>query len=117
MRGDFISTIYDSADEVWQIFGDWQVGRLVKDMKAKQRDALFRKAVRLCPSERIATCTGKTSRGVNKLVAAALKYLRDSLAERIQARIDSGLPVALEKRRFLEWYVAQKEKPGKEPGG
>jgi hypothetical protein len=54
MRGDFISTIYDSADEVWQIVGDWQVGQLIRDLTAKQRDALFRNAVRLCSSEQIA---------------------------------------------------------------
>jgi hypothetical protein len=111
MRGDFISAIYDSADEIWQIFGDWQVGQYIKSMTAKQRDALFRSAVRLCSAERIAECTDKTSRGVNKLIAAALKYIRGRLAERIQARIDNDLPVTLEKRKFLEWYAAQKEKP------
>jgi hypothetical protein len=116
MRGDFISAIYDNADEIWQIFGDWQVGRHIKGMTAKQRDALFRSAVRLCSAERIAECTGKTSRGVNKLIAAALEYVRGRLAKRIRERIENGLPVTLEKRKFLEWYAARKEKPVEEPG-
>jgi hypothetical protein len=109
MSGDFISTIYDDAEKIWQVFGDWQVGRLIKALTVKQRDTLFRSAVRGCPSELIAECTGKTKRGVNKLLAAALKYIRSLLAERIRARLDAELPVTLEKRQFLEWYDEQKE--------
>jgi hypothetical protein len=116
MRGDFISAIYDGADVIWQVFGDWQIGRLIKNMKAKQRDVLFRSAVRGCPAEQIAECTGKTSRGVNKLIAAALANVRAPLAAAIRRRVDGGLPVTLEKRRFLKWYEAENGKPG-EPGG
>jgi len=116
MRGDFISTIFDNAEEIWQIMGDWQVGRLIKDLTVKQRDVLFRSAVRLCSSERIAECTGKTPRGVNKLLAATMNYIRPILAEQIQARLDEGLPVTLEKRQFLEWYDKQNEKPDEAPG-
>jgi hypothetical protein len=116
MRGDFISTIYDNPAEIWQILGDWQVGRVTKELTVKQRDVLFRSAVRLCPSERIAECTGKTSRGVNKLLAATLKHIRPLLAEQIRRRLEDELPVTLEKRRFLEWYDKQNETPDDEPG-
>jgi DNA-directed RNA polymerase specialized sigma24 family protein len=112
MRGEFISTIYDNAEEIWQVFGDWQVGRLIKDISVKQRDVLFRSAVRQCSSEAIAECTNKTKRGVNKLIAATLEHIRPRLAERIKARLDGGLPVTLEKRKFYEWYSAQKETSG-----
>jgi hypothetical protein len=42
-RGDFISTIYDNADEIWQVFDDWQIGRLVKDltMPLKEYEKIF----------------------------------------------------------------------------
>ena len=116
MRGDFISTIYDNAEEIWQILGDWQVGRLIKELTVKQRDVLFRRAVRLCSSERIAECTGKTKRGVDKLLAAALKYIRSILAELTRKRLEDELPVTLEKRRFLEWYERQEKTPDAEPG-
>ena len=116
MRGDFISTIFDNADEIWQIFGDWQVGSLVKDLTAKQRDALFRSAVRLCSAEEIAECTDKTKRGVNKLIAASLAHIRSRLVKRIKVRLDAGLPVTLEKRRFYEWYTEQKEAPDETTG-
>jgi len=86
MRGDFISTIFDNAEEIWQIFGDWQVGRLVKELTAKQRDVLFRSAVRQCSAELIAGCTGKTKRAVNKLLAATLQNIRPLLAELIRKR-------------------------------
>ena len=116
MRGDFISTIFDNAGEVWQVFGDWQVGRLIKELTSKQRDALFQSAVRQCSAEQIAICTDKTKRGVNKLIAASLDYIRPRLAERIQARIENDLPVTPKKRQFYEWYTAQKETPGDTPG-
>jgi DNA-directed RNA polymerase specialized sigma24 family protein len=115
MRGDFISTIFDNSDEIWQVFGDWQVGRLIKELTVKQRDALFRSAVRQCSAEQIAICTDKTKRGVNKLIAASLDYIRPRLAARIKARLDDDLPVTLEKRRFYEWYTAQKETPDDTP--
>jgi len=114
MRGDFISTIYDNPEEIWQILGDWQVGRLIKELTIKQRDVLFRIAVRQCSAEQIAECTGKTHRGVNKLLAATLQYIRSLLAEQIRARLDAKMPVTLEKRRFLEWYNKQKETPDEE---
>lgn len=115
MRGDFISTIFDNADEIWQVFGDWQVGRLVRELTPKQRDALFRSAVRQCSAEQIAICTDKTKRGVNKLLAASLDYIRPRLSKRIKARLDDDLPVTIEKRRFYEWYTAQKETPDETP--
>jgi DNA-directed RNA polymerase specialized sigma24 family protein len=92
MRGDFIGTIFDNADEVWQVFGDWQVGRLIKDLTAKQRDVLFRSAVRECSAERIAGCTNKTKRGVNKLISAALDKIRSILAEKVRYRVENELP-------------------------
>ena len=115
IRGDFINTIFDNADEIWQIFGDWQVGRLIKNLTIKQREALFLSAARLCSSEQIACYTDKTNRGVNKLIAAALEYIRKRLAELTRERIEAGLPVTYEKRRFLEWYDEQKNTPGEIP--
>jgi hypothetical protein len=115
MHGDFINAIYDSPDGIWEVFDDWQVGRLIKGMKARQRDALFRRAVRGCSAERVAECTGKTSRGVNKLVATALKTVRGLLAGEIRKQLADGLPVTPGKREFLERYEAENGKPG-EPG-
>ena len=112
MRGDFISYIFDNATELWQILGDWQVGKLYRDeLTAKQKETLFLRAVRLASTEQIGRYTGKTDRAVRKLLAAALERIRKPLAELIQNRLDDELPVTLEKRRFLEWYEQQKETP------
>jgi hypothetical protein len=118
MRGDFIGYIFDSAENMWQIIGDWQVGRLLRDvLTAKQKEALFLSAVRLASTEQIACYTDKTDRAVRRLIAAALENIRSKLAPEIKARLDGGLPVTLEKRRFLEWYEKQKETPGGETSG
>jgi DNA-directed RNA polymerase specialized sigma24 family protein len=127
MRGDFISTIYDNAAEIWQVFGDWDVGRLVKSLSDKQRDVLFRSAVRGCSALQIAECVGITKRGVNKLLATALEIIRIIIADSVRYRLEKKLPVTLEKQRFYEWYradeiaeqaklEAQKETPGDKPG-
>ena len=118
MRGDFISYIYDSADEMWQITGDWgHVGKLLRDgLTAKQKEALFLFAVRLANTEQIGCYTDKTDRAVRRLLADALENIREPLAKMIRKRLNNGLPVTLEKRRFLEWYEKQKEAPGKTPG-
>ena len=117
MRGDFINSIFDSAAEMWQIIGDSQAASPLKSLTEKQKEALFLSAVRLATSEQIACYTDKTTRGVNKLIAAALEYIRSRLARRTRERLDAGLPVTLEKRRFLEWYGKQNKKPGERPGG
>jgi hypothetical protein len=83
MRGDFISAIYDNADEIWQIIGDWRIGIHIKNLPPKQREVLFLKAVRQCTAEQIACYTDKTARGVRKLLTAAL--------ERIQSRLTADI--------------------------
>jgi hypothetical protein len=109
MRGDFISYIYDNADEMWQMLGDWQVGKLLRyAITAKQKEALFLSSVRLATTEQIGCYTDKSDRAVRRLVADALDNIQSVLASKIKARIDGGLPVTLEKRRFLEWYTKQK---------
>jgi len=110
MRGDFINYIFDSAGEMWQIVGDWQVGRLLKDdLTDKQKESLFLSAVRLATTEQIGCYTDKTDRAVRRLLADALERIRIPLASMIKARLDDELPVTLEKRRFLEWYEQQNE--------
>jgi DNA-directed RNA polymerase specialized sigma24 family protein len=79
MRGDFLSAIFDNADEIWQIIGDWCIGVHIKNLPPKQREVLFLKAVRLCTAEQIACYTDKTARGVRKLLAAALERIRSRL--------------------------------------
>ena len=115
MRGDFISYIYDNADEMWQIFGDWQVGRLLRDeLTSKQKEALFLSAVRLASTEQIGCYTDKSDRAVRRLIADALENIREPLAKMVQRRLEDELPVTLEKRRFYEWYTKQKT-PGETP--
>ena len=117
MRGDFIGYIYDNADEMWQILGDWQVGKLLRDaITAKQKEALFLSVVRLATAEQIGCYTDKSDRAVRRLIADALENIRSELAPKIKAQIDGGLPVTLEKRLFLEWYAKQ-NMPGGEPSG
>ena len=115
MRGDFISYIYDSALEIWQVFGDWQVGRLYRnELTDKQKETIFLSAVRLASTEQVGCYTDKSDRAVRRLLAAALENIRRPLSKMTQKRLDDGLPVTLEKRRFLEWYT-QKESPGEMP--
>jgi DNA-directed RNA polymerase specialized sigma24 family protein len=86
MRGDFISAIYDNADEIWQIISDWRIGIHIKNLPPKQREVLFLKAVRLCTAEQIACYTDKTARGVRKLLAAALERIRSRLTADVWRR-------------------------------
>jgi DNA-directed RNA polymerase specialized sigma24 family protein len=104
MRGD----IYDNAEEIWQIFGDWQVGRLLRDaITKKQREALFLSAVRLASTEQIGCYTDKSDRAVRRLIADALENIRRELAPTIKYRLENDLPVTLEKRQFYDWYTKQ----------
>ena len=123
LRGDFISCIFDNYMEVWQILGDWQVGKLYRDeLTAKQKEALFLRAIRLATTEQISCYKDISGRAVRRLLAAALENTRKPLAMMIQKRLDDELAVTLEKRWFLEWYEQQKERleqketPADKPG-
>jgi hypothetical protein len=125
MRGDFINYIYDNALEMWQILGDWKIGRLLRyELTAKQKETLFLSAVRHATTEQIGCYTDKSDRAVRRLLAAAFDNIRKPLARMTRKRLEDGLPVTHEKRCFLEWYeqqqqqqIEQKEKPGELPDG
>jgi hypothetical protein len=104
MKGDFISVIYDNPDEMWEIIEDFDVASMVKGLTAKQKEVLFSSAVRLCPTEQIAICKEKTGRAIRKLLAATRKGVRNKLAARVRARIESGQSVTYAMREFLKWY-------------
>lgn len=109
IRGDFLSVIFDSAEEMWQIIEDADIAPLVHGLTGKQKEVLFLSAVRLCSPQHIACYKDKTDRAIRKLLAAALRSIRDSLAPVIREQIEAGFPgMTLAKREFLEWYGTQK---------
>jgi hypothetical protein len=110
MRGDFINYIFDNALEMWQIIGDWQVGRLLRyELTDKQKETLFLSAVRLATTEQIGCYTGKTDRAVRRLLTAAFENIRKPLARMTRKRLEDELPVTLGKQRFLEWFERQQQ--------
>jgi DNA-directed RNA polymerase specialized sigma24 family protein len=117
MKGDFISYIYDNADEMWQIIEDWQVAKPLRDaLTAKQKEALFLSAVRLATTEQIGCYTDKSDRAVRRLIADALEKIRSEFAPKIRYRLENDSLVTPEKQRFYEWYIKQNP-PGKTPDG
>jgi DNA-directed RNA polymerase specialized sigma24 family protein len=108
MKGDFISYIYDSVEEMWQFVEDWQVSKPLRDaLTAKQKEALFLSAVRMANTEQIGCYTDKSDRAVRRLIADALEKIRSELAPKIKARLDDDLLVSCEKLRFYDWYTKQ----------
>ena len=109
IMGDFLSMIYDSADEMWQLIEDKDISVLVNNITTKQKEVLFLSAVRLCTTAQIACYHDKTDRAVRKLLAAALDSIRGKLAPVIREQIESNYPqMTLEKRVFLERYEKEK---------
>ena len=105
MRGDFIDTIYDNADEMWQLVEDWNISFIVKNLTKKQKEVLFLRSVRLYTAAQIACCHGKTDRAVRKLLTAALDSIRDKLAPLIREQVEAEYPkMTLAKRAFLDLY-------------
>jgi len=103
--GNFLSMIYDTPEEMWQIIEDIDITNAVKNLTFKQVNMLFLTIIRRCGNERIAFCYGITERAVRKMLAAALKSIRDELAPIIREQIKNGYPnMTINKRRFIEWY-------------
>lgn len=103
--GDFIDTIYDNADEIWQLVTDKSISSILKDLTKKQKEVLFARIVRLCPAEQVACCFDKTDRAVRKLLVATLEKTREELALIIRRQAETKAPsFTLRKKRFIEWY-------------
>jgi len=104
LRGDFISTIYDNAEEMSQVIGDKEIADLVKGLTMKQKEILFLRAICLLTSAQIAYSKGRTDRAIRKLLNAALEFIRIRLAIRIRDRLADGLSNTYAKLEFLKWY-------------
>lgn len=103
--GNFLSMIYDTPEEMWQIIEDIDIAKAVKKLSFKQVNTLFLSTIRRCGNERIAYCYSITDRAVRKMLAAALKSIRDEIAPIIRAQLKSEHPnMTISKRRFIEWY-------------
>jgi len=109
MRGDFIDTIYDNPDEMWQLIEDWDIAATVKSLTDKQKEVLFLRAVRLYTAVQIAKWQGKEDRSVRKLFAETLDRIRSKLAPLIAEQIKAGCPtMTLSKRELITWYAGGK---------
>jgi len=105
MRGDFIETIYDNPDEIWQLVSDKSIYKQLKDLTEKQKEVLFSRVVRRCPASRVSSCHKKTDRAVRKLLTATLEKIRKELAVIIKGQIEAGSSnITFAKKQFLEWY-------------
>ena len=109
IKGDFIDTIYDSADEMWQLVEDEDIAGQLKSLTTKQKDMVFLRAVRLCTAEQVACYRDKTDRAVRKLYVSALERIREKIAPIIQQQIAANAyNVTFAKRKFIEWYGDEK---------
>lgn len=109
IQGDFIDTIYDNAEEMWQFVEDTDISVRLKDLTERQKAVVFLSVVRQCTPQQIACYQDKTDRGVRKLLTAALERIRNKLAPIIQEQIKAEFyDMTLQKRRFLEWYNDEK---------
>jgi hypothetical protein len=104
MHGDFLHTIYDSADEMWQIMENWAYASLLQELTWKQKDVLFLSAIRLASPQQIACYQDKTDRGVRKLLTAALDSMRSELVEYCGYWKSDGFALTPEKQRFIERF-------------
>ena len=109
IQGDFIDTIYDNAEDTWQLVEDADISVRLKDLTKRQKVVVFLSAVRQCTPQQIACYQDKTDRGVRKLLTAALERIREKLAPIIQEQIKADFyGMTWAKRQFLEWYDNEK---------
>lgn len=109
IKGDFISMIYDSADDMWQIIEDWDVAVLVKNLTDKKKDVLHLRVVGQYTAVQLAYYYNVSDRAVRKLYASAIDSIRDKLVPVIREQIASGYPKMTNgKRHCLRWYDVEK---------
>ena len=107
--GNFLSIIFDNANEMWQLIEDWSVAFSVKELTDKQADVLFLRVVRNCEVKHIACYRDKTERAVRKLYAATLESIRSKVAPQLREQVKRGCNILPPyKLRFLEMYENNK---------
>ena len=106
LAGDYLDTVFDSPDEMWQLVEDWDVASLLKQLTEKQKEVLYLRTVRLLKATQIANLQNKTDRAVRKLYAAAISDMRVKLAVKIGEQMRKECPsMTYDKRVFLEEYA------------
>jgi len=111
LAGDFLDTIFDRPDDMWQLVEDWDVASLLLRLSKKQKEVLYLRAVRLIKASKIAKLQNKTDRAVRKLLVTTLSGIRDKLALIIHAQIESECPqMTYDKRVFLKEYAKEKNR-------
>ena len=109
IKGDFLPMVFDNADEMWQIIGDWDVAKLVKSLTKKQTEILFLRVVRKCTNAQVACHHEKTDRATRKLYAATIDSIRNKLAPLVREQIKTNCPTMTKaKQDFLFWYDVEK---------
>jgi len=113
--GDFIDTIFDNAEDMWQLVEDIDISIQLKSLTQKQKLVVLMSAVRQYTPQQIAFFQNKTDRAVRKLFTAAICFIRDNLAEIIREQIKAEVPdMTFVKRQFLDWYDKEKIALGKD---
>jgi len=108
MQGDFIDTIYDNPDEMWQLVEDWDISSILKSLTKKQKEVFYLSVVRLYSNPYIAYLSGKTDRAVRKLFAETLTKIQDKLYIKIEHLVKTKSPnLTFDKGIF---YTITKEK-------
>jgi hypothetical protein len=108
LAGDFIDTIYDSPDEIWQLVEDWDVSKILKSLTRKQKEVMYLNFVRLYSATEVARMQNKTDRAVRKLRTATLDKIRDDLYLAIGELVKANSPnLTVDKGIFYSMH-----KPG-----
>ena len=111
LAGDFLETIYDNPNEMWQIIEDWDIASIIKTLTDKQKVVMYYSFVRLLSSAEVADMQNKTDRAVRKLRAATLEKIQDELFLKIERLVKAKSPeLTFDKGIFYSIYKEKKQK-------
>ena len=105
LAGDFIDTIFDYPDELWQLVHSKPVSQLLKKLTPNQQEIMYYLAIRQWTAQRLGIYRQQTDRNVRKVNQKMIENLQRDLFDYWYPLYLGFAPMSKRQVDFIEGYI------------
>ena len=105
LSGDFIDTIFDYPDEIWELVHSKRVSKLLKNLTPNQKEIMYYLAIRQWTPQRLGLYRQQTDRNVRKVNQKMIKNLQCDLFDYWYPLYLDFAPMSKRQVDFIEDYI------------
>ena len=101
-KGEFEETIYDCPHELQELVSEPYISKIIGELTAEQKEALFYYIVKGYSTSKIACIRGQTDRNIRKVKNTALKQIRKKIYTYLTSNSEHNM--TMQEKTFVENY-------------